>query len=381
MSLPSTATSLRSSPESGWPQRRPAGHYDPTPLRRVSAQQWRAVWQKLGLSELAGTDDDVIEAVVALLTSAAAPASASSLLQTLHDLGSVHGAQTLHDVGIELGLDRSDWPDGIEDLAVEVWLRATTDRQYERALVVAEVAIHERASETHFREYVGDDAVVPTPPDKAVPILRDLLRDWFNGEGMGLAVMVKVHAEEHRTVYCVFHGGRFQREATVDDEGREGVLGFRPLTCDVMVHEHSTARLRVTARSHRAAEAYRKAFGSALASDPDFFAVRPLYTLAPIADAIAGGSLPTAPFGSGIQSVTLVACQWVIGAGVQVRVHGLRSRECIVEAQRSGFDRAQVDLMEAQLAFVFVDAGRPRRVKCGRARRESLALQSCAPSR
>jgi hypothetical protein len=316
----------------------------------------------MGLQGLDGSDAQVLELVVDLLTSPGAPAFVPSMLQALHDVGTAEGAHALHDAALELGIDRAAWPNGAEDLAVAVWVRSSVDGQYERLLTIAEVTVHERATEDRFREYFGQSGTPAPSTARTVEVLRDDLSDWFRSEGMGAVVTVKVHVEEHRTAYCVFHGGRFQRETAVDDDGRETMLGFRPLACDVIVHEPNGGALRVTARSRRASEKYRAAFGRALFSDAEFFTARPLYTLNPLAQAIGNGSLPPPAFGLGIQSVNLVACQWVIGDGVQVRVQGLRSRECIREAQGSGFHVDRVDLTEAKLAFVFAEAGRPRRI-------------------
>lgn len=159
MAQPNLAAVPLSSPESGWPRRRPSEHYDTTPIRRVSAEQWRDVWSQMGLQSLDGSDGQVLELVVELLTAPGAPAFVHPMLQALHDVGTVQGAHALHDAAIELGINRTGWPNGAEDLAVAVWARSTVDRQYERLLTIAEVTVHERATEDRFREYFGARAV------------------------------------------------------------------------------------------------------------------------------------------------------------------------------------------------------------------------------
>ncbi len=167
--------------------------------------------------------------------------------------------------------------------------------------------------------------------------------------------------QERRQVFCVFHGARFQNEATVDEDGREQMLSFRPLQCDVLSYEENTGRLRVSARTKRTAESYRVELGKALFDDSDFFSERPLYALASLAESIGQGSLQPPPVGLSIRSVTLVSCQWASGEGFQLRVNGLRARDCIARAQRAGYRTQDCDLTQATLAFTFTDAGRPQR--------------------
>src|SRR5262245_9996628 len=102
-------------------------HYDPRPIRKVPIERWRDVFARSGsppgLAEPAPTMDDVIVA----LTRGSLPPHLQDLLQILHDMGTSQGAHVLNESAIALGLDRAEWPDAVEELAVEVWARARVD--------------------------------------------------------------------------------------------------------------------------------------------------------------------------------------------------------------------------------------------------------------
>jgi hypothetical protein len=329
----------------------------------VPIGRWRDVFARGGSPpEFANTAQATIEDVVAALTRGSLPAHFHDLLQVLHDLGNAKGAHALNEGAVELGLDRDDWPDAVEELAVEVWARARADARYQRLLIVAEVGLHERAADAKYREYFGREARTIEDPNAGAPVLQAALVPWFHKEHMGGRVRILLQPEDDRVVFCIFHGTQRQYETTFDDDG-EGMVGFRPGICDVVTYEPLDGRLRVTARSKRIVELYRRGFGAAFFEDGTFFSERPGYDLAPLAVAIATGSLPPPSDSSDVHGVSLVDCVWTVSDGIQHRIHGLGGRDCTQQARRAQFRVEEDKLTQVTLAFTFRSAGRVERTE------------------
>jgi hypothetical protein len=336
-------------------------HYDASPIRKVGLECWKRVLTRIEPALPAGSSD-TLDDVVRTLTGPDVAQHLQELLHVLHDLGTSSGAQAIHEAGILLGVDRSDWPAAVEELAVEMWARGSSHRDYERILQFAEIAIHDREADLRCREFT---ASAPRPlacTPREVAKFSDALRAWFGKEGMGGTVTVKVHAEPDRHVLCVFHGARVQSESTVNDNGQEALLTFRPLMCDVISYERDGGRLRISARTRRIGDAYREAMGTAFFESPDFFTDRTIYTLTPIVEAVRTGSLPEAPFELGMRSVALMSCVWNTSDGIVVRIYGRGGRDCTAQARRANFQPEHDELAQATLAFFFPGARRPERV-------------------
>lgn len=363
MALPDSAGSRPTTSASSPLPRLALEHYDPRPIRKVPIERWRDVFTRAPPPpNLAGPKQATIDDVVAALTRGSLPPHLHDLLQVLHDLGTAKGAHALNEGAVEIGLDRDDWPDAVEELAVEIWARARVDAQYQRLLIVAEVGLRERAAEAKYREYFGRTPRTIENPNADAPELQVLLVPWFRKEHMGGRVRVLLQPEDDRVVFCIFHGARRQYEATFDDDGEE-LIGFRPGVCDVVTYEPLDARLRITTRSKRVAEHYRRSFGTAFFDDEAFFSERPRYDLAPLAEALSTGSLPSPSDSSDIHSVNLVDCVWTVSDGIQHRIHGLGGRDCTQQALRAKFRIEEDRLTQATLAFTFRSAGRVERTE------------------
>lgn len=361
MSQPEPTAPAPSSPRSRRVRRSALEHYDAAPVRKVPLERWTTVLGRIEPAVLQETPR-TMEEVVGLLTSGESGPRIRELLHALHDFGTASGAQAIHEAAIEIGLDRSDWPQAVEELAVEVWSRALDAPEYETVLRFAEIAVHDRQTELRCREF---SARTPSPlrcERTALNSLEEDLRPWFQKEGMGGAVAVKVHEEADRHVLCISHGARVQSEATVGDDGDQGLLTFRPLMCDVVSYERESGRLRVSARSRRLVDAYRQAVGRTFFGDCAFFEERPIYTLSPFLDAIRNGSLPPPPPELGIRAVIMVGCVWNTGDGIVHRIYGRRGRDCTEQAQRARFHPEHDDLAQVTVAFLFDGERRPERV-------------------
>lgn len=339
-------------------------HYDPRPIRKVPIERWRNVFGRCGSPPgLADPDAASLDDVVTALTRGSLPTHLHDLLQVLHDMGTPRGAHVLNESAVELGLDRSDWPEAAEELAVEVWARSRGNARYRKLLLVAEVGLHERAAESKYREYFGREPGRIERPEAGAPELQAIFAPWFREEKMGGRVKILFQPEDDRVVFCIFHGTRRQYEATFDDDGSEGMVGFRPLVCDVVTYEHLTGRLRITARSKRIVELYQGAFGAVFFGDDKFFSGHPRYQLGPLAVVIEAGALPPPSDSSDIHGVHLVDCVWTAGTAAQHHVHGLDGRDCTQQVRRAQFRAGEDQLTQATLAFTFLAAGRLERTE------------------
>lgn len=339
-------------------------HYDPRPIRKVPIDRWRDVFSRSGSPPgLANPETATLDDVVTALTRGSLPTLLHDLLQVLHDMGTTRGAHVLNEAAVELGIDRSDWPEAAEELAVEVWARARGSARYRKLLLVAEVGLHERTAESRYREYFGREPGRIEKPEDGAPMLQALFAPWFREEKMGGRVKILLQPEDDRVVFCIFHGTRRQYEATFDDDGSEGMVGFRPLVCDVVTYEHITGRLRITARSKRVVELYQAAFGAVFFDDDKFFSGRPRYQLGPLAAVIEAGALPPPSDSSDVHGVHLVDCVWTAGGAAQHHVHGLDGRDCTQQVRRAQFRAEEDQLTQATLAFTFLVAGRLERTE------------------
>ncbi len=190
MASPNDVARNDETPVSAPRQRLPAEHLDATPIRKVSLRQWQAIWPRLGHRMPA--NPTAIDEVVDVLAQPGLSRHCHDLLQVLHELGTPQGAQALHDAAICSGIGRDDWPDAVEDLAAEVWLRAQELPEYERVLLLAELDMHERDGSASSREFVGRGARIPADVLPRLEGFREHMRKWFRGEGMGTALTVKL---------------------------------------------------------------------------------------------------------------------------------------------------------------------------------------------
>lgn len=330
----------------------PQEFLDDAPLREISVERWRSVFTRGGVPDGVALDTLTEDGVVAAFAAPDLPRQYLDFLQVLHDLGTPLGADALHDAAAECGVDRSDWPVEVRELAAELWARSIRRREYARLLVLAMITSHERAASGPRREYASRTPRACENPHQRVRALEDALRPWFVKEQLGDYVEVKLRPEEGGFGLCILHGGRPIARRAVRNGARE-TIRYQPAQCDTARYDALAGRLRVTSRSERVASEYCTRIGEVLFGDPAFFSTKRVCTLDPLRRAIDAGQLPTPHPRLGILAVRLTDCLWGQDDGFRVRLHGTRTRDCIGRIRQLQFRLDEGRFEDARLDFVF----------------------------
>lgn len=166
------------------------------------------------------------------------------------------------------------------DLAVQVWLAApeVLTRKHNELRLVRLAAF----------EYFGCKAPedrrgkVAMPGQDTIARVEADLDDWFNRHHRGPETAhIETYVINGEFWFLVRHGDTFARTAKVEN-GKLGVLHFRPVKDDVVVYSPERDEIRIHAGTKGEKELYRETFGMRVFGDDRYFSERKAYTLEPL---------------------------------------------------------------------------------------------------
>lgn len=207
-----------------------------------------------------------------------------NLIETLfaiEEMANEEGQERLEAAATQAGLDlKFDEKSSHGDIAVQVFLA--------KPELLAEKHNEQRLIRLATFEYFGSKKPVDrsdsfsTPGQPVLDLLVADLDTWFKEHNRGeQTASVEVFAMDGEFWFLVRHGDTFARTAKVEKKKTE-MLHFRPAKDDVVVYSPERDELRIHAGTKGEKELYRKAFGTRLMGDDNYFSERKAYTLEPL---------------------------------------------------------------------------------------------------
>lgn len=118
------------------------------------------------------------------------------------------------------------------------------------------------------------------PPPEAKAALEKALDAEFAARQRGRKMVTVTPYELEGELWCVIdRGGKMKREVTRDDDGKRGVVNFRPGIPDLIVFNAARDQIRIHAEVDWQREIYRMEFGKYLRGHDDYFNVKRHFTL------------------------------------------------------------------------------------------------------
>lgn len=201
-----------------------------------------------------------------------------------------------------------------------------------------------------------------TPPDD-LSALEDELNDWYEKHKRGRSARVFWRQKDTEFWFYIRHAEPIKREGCVGmKDNQSGSMIYRPEKHDLLIYDADAGEIRLHADCTKEPELFRKAFGTHLFGDPDFFppglekyTLDPLKTKARAALAFDGID--------GIHSITLKEVEWFRGLGALWEREVHKSEDVFSVFEERDFQIPEsFDIRQAKFAVLFTDAKKPRTV-------------------
>jgi len=171
----------------------------------------------------------------------------------------------------------------VEDLAL--WLRLECPEAIEQ-LHADIYRNNSKQRAKRFESYYPCKGIKPIlKPDKDTLIkMQADLNDWSRSNRRGIGMRVFVTCDENAVWFMIRHGQPMKRENTVEANGEDGLVFYRPEKFDILIYYPESGELAIGVRTKSARVAYSRIIGDYLFDDPYYFNVAGClkYTLNPI---------------------------------------------------------------------------------------------------
>jgi hypothetical protein len=279
--------------------------------------------------------------------------------------------ELLADAGISHGLDATATP---ADVAVLTWLewRDIIHRAHveHRVLQVQSFGI--------FMRQPDKSAERPYDIEACIDSLEADLRQHHAAKLRGGACTLFHFLHDDELTIAIRRGGPFRREGCFEN-GEPSTVQYQPIKYECIVVDLAAWELKMTRTGKRDGEAYRKAVGSRLAGDPEFFTDRQRkFALDPIRrdgrECLACSDI------DGIKAVRLVEVELEYADAMSSR-DVKRSEDLFLSMDLQRYDfPPDTRIVRARLAFTFADAPKkPRFIEVSTSNRQRCARPSDLP--
>lgn len=312
----------------------PLAHIDSALLEGVPIPLWTELFEAVGWPEsltskrATFTHDEVLEAIQRdrlndeLLLA----------LETLHDLGTPAGRETINAVLSDRHIPLDALPHGLGELelAVRLFLKQRKDGALAEVLARAQVQIQE-GDHRRFNDFIGKNGQRVRDVKAKTKALEDAIREFCKESDLGDHVHVRVFDDDDGTLRFQIMRSHHMRTplAVMPGSAARATIKYRPVHADLVRYEASIGRLRITARAASMVEFYRKIFGRVLFNDDTFFYGDPVCNLRVLQDEGRSAFERHRIFGVG--RVWMTECIWERGDGQRVTIHATDCFETITE--------------------------------------------------
>lgn len=354
----------------------PLANIDAAVLEEVSIPLWIELFEAVGWPDsLAGkktgfTHDDLLEAF-----QRDTPNDDLLLaLETLHDLGTPAGRETINAVMADrhLPLDALLHGLGERELALRLFLKQRQDGAFAEVLSRAQVQIQE-GEHRRFNDFVGNSGKRVREPKTKAKSLEDAIREHCKASDLGDHVQVHVFDDDDGTLMFQIIRSHHTRTplAVIPGSAGRATIKYRPVHSDVVRYESGIARLRITARAASMVEVYRKLFGRVLFGDDTFFYGPPVCSLRVLQD--EGQAALDRHRVYGVGRVWMTECIWERSDGQRLTI---RAADCFDMIADLNLNISEGELLQAKLKMqvtgksarpVIVTVRAPSRIEVSRA--------------
>ena len=182
------------------------------------------------------------------------------------------------------GFMQEDDDPAVEDLAL--WLRLECPEAVEQL----HADIYRNTSKQRakrFESYFPSNGVIKPilKPDKdTLAQMQADLNDWSRNHRRGIGMRIFVTYDENAVWFMIRHGQPMKRENTVEADGADGMVFYRPEKFDILIYYPESGELAIGVRTKSARVAYSRIIGKYMFDDPYYFNVEGClkYTLDPI---------------------------------------------------------------------------------------------------
>lgn len=167
------------------------------------------------------------------------------------------------------------------DVAVRVWMQVG-GREFLKTLQDRNTVKKFRSF--HFCQPADDkEGTYSAPSDEKIEEAEAEMRPVFVNKKRGDDCEVTSFDEGQDEVWFVIrHGEIVNRGESIQEDGEQGLVVYRPVTHDVVIYNKETGEIRTNVDSQWQLNLYRRVFGELLFDDGDFFGAEAKYTLDPL---------------------------------------------------------------------------------------------------
>ena len=138
-----------------------------------------------------------------------------------------------------------------------------------------------------FESYFPQNGAIKpmTNPDKeTLTQMQSELDDWSRNNRRGIGMRIFVTHSDLATWFMIRHGQPMKRENTVEPDGEDGLVFYRPEKFDILIYYPANGELAIGVCTKAARIVYSRIIGKYLFDDPYYFNVEGCtrYTLAPL---------------------------------------------------------------------------------------------------
>lgn len=286
------------------------------------------------------------------------------LIETLYYLDSLSGeaeADILIDKAEEAGITLIEGRPNAVDLVVRVRLHPGGPELLQQVQDRLEISrfrtfrLYQSGKKGHHEYHV--------PPVDRISVAIDAIRSVFEKRKRGRECSISWFEEADEVWFLVRHGEIMSRAESISDDGRSGVLMFRPVKYDVVIYNRERHELRTNVKSKWLLELYRRQFGKIIFDDEEFFAGEAKYTFAPLR--YSGIDALACPEIDEIEEIVLREIKVVLGTGDDAEYITHRAANLFERWARHKHGVPGGTIICAEFAVRFANSRTPRTVTLG----------------
>jgi hypothetical protein len=295
----------------------PLAFADPAVIEEVSLPLWRELFDALGWpASLLGKSESLThDMIVSSFRSDALSDELLQAIETVHDLGTPEGRETISALLADRQIPSSTLPQGVgeRELALRLFLSQRSDGALAEVFSRAQIQIQE-GNHRRFNDFIGKKPKQIQDQSTKYQALERAILDHCRQEDLGNYVQLRVLDNDDDGA-CRFQIMRSHHMKTplavMDGSASRAKIQYRPVHADFVRYEPPLGRLRITARAPSIVQFYRKVFGGVLFEDETFFDGPPVCSLSVLQE--RGRSALTSHNVFGVGRVWMTECIWERG--------------------------------------------------------------------
>jgi hypothetical protein len=326
----------------------PLAFTDPVVIEEVSLPLWRELFDALGWpASLLGKSESLTYDVIVL--SFQGDVLSDELLQaieTLHDLGTPDGRETINALLADRQIPSSTLPQGLgeRELALRLFLSQRSDGALAEVFSRAQVQIQE-GNHRRFNDFIGKKPKHIRDLSTKRQALERAILEHCQQEDLGNHVQLRVFDDDEGACRFQIMRSHHMRTplAVMEGSASRAKIQYRPVHADLVRYEPALGRLRITARAASIVQFYRKVFGRVLFDDETFFDGPPVCSLSVLQE---HGRTALASHGVfGVGRVWMTECIWERGDRERLNFY---AADCFDSIERLKLPLSEGQLLQAK---------------------------------